>query len=77
MRRHIQEEHQDILWMKRRTRQDPGANLSTDEFEPDVCPPESAKLTHGEVRFPGHQVTATTFEPPCRSHVCDGNDLRG
>ena len=54
MRRHIQEEHQDILLMKKRTRQDPGTNSSTDEFEPDVRPPESAKPTHGEVRFAEH-----------------------
>jgi hypothetical protein len=54
MRRHIQEEHQDILLMKKRTRQDPGTNSSADEFEPDVRPPESAKPTHGEVRFAEH-----------------------
>ena len=54
MRRHIQEEHQDILLMKKRTRQDPGTNSSADEFEPDVRPPESAKPTRGEVRFAEH-----------------------
>ena len=54
MRRHIQEEHQDVLLMKKRTRQDPGMNSLTDEFEPDVRPPESDKPTHGEVRFAEH-----------------------
>ena len=52
MRRHIQEEHRDILLMKKRSMEDSERKmLSTDEFEPGVCPPESAKPTHGKGRF--------------------------